>query len=412
MQATTHRILEFLTDPEQLEALYRQDPEAFRDSLDEASEAAKDSIALSVWRARLEYNEPGRGIDKSSMWYAIAIGLAVGGLVRLPAIWLGEEWYYPRFAPSLIIVAIAAYFWAKTPNRRLLLVGLGLSLGAAVYVSLLPGYTDSVVMALIHLPFVFWTLLGVVFTGGEWKDPSSRIRFVRYNGELLVLGSLVVLGGIVLSVITVSLFTMVVAGVEDWYATNIAVVGAAAVPVAGTYLYDAVFNRRTGIATVLARVFAPLFLVMVVAYLAVAFTSGENPFVDRTFLITFNALLVLVLGMSVFSVVERAEGSEVGLADYVNLALIFLTLLINAIALSAVLFRLSSYGFTPNRVTVLGANLVIFSHLCWLFVTYVRSVRQSVGFGAVRRVVAAYLPVYAGWAAVVAFLLPLVFAFG
>ena len=29
---------------------------------------------------------------------------------------------------------------------------------------------------------------------------------------------------------------------------------------AGTYLYDVVFMRRTGIASVLARVFAPLFL--------------------------------------------------------------------------------------------------------------------------------------------------------
>lgn len=101
MKSTTGRILELLDDSQGLEALYRQDPEAFRDSLDEASRAAHDSVALRVWRARLEYREPGRGAEwRRRLWSAIAIGLAVGAFVRLPAVWLGEDWYYPRLAPS------------------------------------------------------------------------------------------------------------------------------------------------------------------------------------------------------------------------------------------------------------------------------------------------------------------------
>ena len=42
---------------------------------------------------------------------------------------------------------------------------------------------------------------------------------------------------------------------------------------------------------------------------------------------------------------------------------------------------------------------------------YIALVRRRAGFGAMRRVVASYLPVYGAWAAVVAFLLPLAFAF-
>ena len=131
---------------------------------------------------------------------------------------------------------------------------------------------------------------------------------------------------------------------------------AAAVPVAGTYLYDVVFKRHTGIASVLARVFAPLFLMMTGTYLGVAFLGGQNPFVDRSFLITFNGLLLVVLGMTVFSIAERGEQTEVGWIDYVNVALLVVTLVIDLIALSAILFRLTSYGLTPNRVVVLGAK--------------------------------------------------------
>ena len=412
MKTATERILEVLDDPEALEALYRQAPEAFRESLAEASRATPHSTALRVWRARLEYREPGHGAAWSrKLGYAIAIALAAGALIRLPALWLGEEWYYPRLGPSWAIMALGAYFWIDRPDRRLILAGLGLSLVAVFYVSALPDYTDSVVMALVHLPIVFWALLGLVFMGDSWREANARILFVRYNGELVVLASLVALGGLVFSAVTIGLFSLIWENTEEQYFSNVGVFGAAAVPVAGTYLYDAVFNQRTGIAAVLARVFAPLFLVMVVTYLIVAFVGGQNPFVDRSFLITFNGLLLVVLGISVFSIVERTEGAQVSLMDYVNIALVLVTLAIDAIALSAIVFRVVSFGFTPNRVTVLGANLVIIVHLAWICSTYVAFVRRRTGFAGMRRVVGTYLPVYAAWAAVVTFLLPLAFAF-
>ena len=291
------------------------------------------------------------------------------------------------------------------------LIDTPLALAAIAYLRLLPEYTDSVVMALIHLPIVFWAFLGLVFMGRSWREADSRVRFVRYNGELLVLGSLVALGGIVFSGLTIALFNLVVEKAEDWYLENVAIFGAAAVPVAGTYLYDAVFNRRTGIAAALARVFSPLFLLMAVVYLIVAFVGGENPFIDRDFLITVNGLLLLVLGISVFSIVERPEESRVQLIDYINFALVVVTLVIDAVALSAILFRIASFGFTPNRVTVLGANLVIIVHLAWICLTYVALLRRRVEFAAMRRVVGMYLPVYGVWAALVAFLLPVLFRF-
>ncbi len=411
-KATTDRILELLDDPQGLEAFYRQDPDAFRESLDEASREKPDSATLRVWRARLEFHGSGRGTAwRSKLVVAIAIAVVFGALIRLPAIWLGQEWYYPRLAPSLAIMALATYFWIERRDRWSLVAGLGLALAAIAYVRLLPELTDSVVMALIHLPIVFWAFLGLVFMGRSWREADSRVRFVRYNGELVVLGSLVALGGIAFSGVTIALFNLVVEKAEDWYFENIAIFGAAAVPIAGTYLYDAVFNRRTGIAAALARIFSPLFLIMAVIYLVVAFAGGENPFIDRDFLITFNGLLLLVLGISVFSIVERPEESRVQLIDYINFALVVVTLVIDAIALSAILFRIASFGFTPNRVAVLGANLVVIVHLAWICWTYVALLRRRVGFAAMRSVVGSYLPVYGVWAALVAFLLPVIFRF-
>jgi hypothetical protein len=101
-------------------------------------------------------------------------------------------------------------------------------------------------------------------------------------------------------------------------------------------------------------------------FIGIKTARRREPFIDRDFLITFNGLLLLVLGISVFSIVERPEESHGQPIDNVNFALVVVTLAIDAIALSAILFRIASFGFTPNRVIVLGANPIITPVRPWL----------------------------------------------
>ena len=421
MKITSSLIINHLHEPEELESFYRQNPNTFREAVAEAIRALPDSVVLHVWKARLQYNQAALGAKHGiKLWYALSICFAVGALVRLPAIRLGELWYYPRFAPLWIILGLAGYFLVRRPDRALLITGVILATVTTSYLSLLPAirlgedwhYTDSVVMALIHLPIALWLYLGLAFLGDSWRDARARIRFLRYNGELVILTTLVGLSGMVLSGLTLALFQLIDLNIEEWYFSNVGVFCAVAVPVGATYLFDVVFNRRIAIAPVLAHVFAPLFLMMIVTYLVIALTKGANPFIDRDSLITFNGLMLLVLGISIFSLVERKTGADFGLIDYINLALVSLTLTINAVALSAILFRIASFGFTPNRVAVLGVNVIALVHLAWIFATYIGLVRRKVGIDAMDRVVGNYLPVYSAWAAVVAFLLRVVFGFG
>ena len=48
-----------------------------------------------------------------------------------------------------------------------------------------------------------------------------------------------------------------------------------------------------------------------------------------------------------------------------------MTLAIDLIALSAILFRLTSFGMTPNRIAVLGANLIVLFHLVLILIKYI-----------------------------------------
>ena len=109
------RLLDLLEDPSALEALYREAPRAFRGALTEALELRPDAIVLRVWTARLA--EPRTERTGLALGPAIAIALSCGLLVRLPALWLDPEWYYPRFGPSLVMLALAVWrnaLWATS----------------------------------------------------------------------------------------------------------------------------------------------------------------------------------------------------------------------------------------------------------------------------------------------------------
>jgi branched-subunit amino acid transport protein AzlD len=68
--------------------------------------------------------------------------------------------------------------------------------------------------------------------------------------------------------------------------------------------------------------------------------------------------------------------------------------------LSAVIYRLSEYGVTANKITLLGTNVVMLCHLS--YTSYLK-IRRRMARNT------AYLPVYFAWAFCVVFILPFIF---
>jgi hypothetical protein len=60
---------------------------------------------------------------------------------------------------------------------------------------------------------------------------------------------------------------------------------------------------------------------------------------------------------------------------------------------------------------VTGANLLIFLHLVWILVEYLKAFQRGGSAQVLTTIIARYLPVYTGWALFVVVLLPLLFSF-
>jgi hypothetical protein len=132
---------------------------------------------------------------------------------------------------------------------------------------------------------------------------------------------------------------------------------------------------------------------------------------DRDVLIVLDLLLVLVVGLVLYSFSARDPGAQPTLMDAVQLVLVVSALLIDVVALAAILGRITEFGFTPNRTAGLGLNLVLLANLLWSAWLLAGFMRGRRSFADLERWQTRYIPVYALWAAVVVAVFPPLFAF-
>ncbi|MGI9209806.1 MAG: hypothetical protein ACR2I3_17805, partial [Rhodococcus sp. (in: high G+C Gram-positive bacteria)] len=95
-----------------------------------------------------------------------------------------------------------------------------------------------------------------------------------------------------------------------------------------------------------------------------------------------------------------------------QVVLVAAALAVDALMLAAMLTRIAEFGFTANKVTALGLNLVLLVNLVGAGWFGVRFLRRRCGFDAVERWQTRYLPVYGVWAAVAVVVIPPLFGFG
>jgi hypothetical protein len=189
------------------------------------------------------------------------------------------------------------------------------------------------------------------------------------------------------------------------------VFGLPAAPILGTYLTQTNPQLVGKVSPVIARIFSPLVLVMLVIYLIAIVYSGKNPYNDREFLLIFNALLIGVMAIIFFSVAETTKTVKSQLETGVLFLLSAVTIVVNGIALSAIVFRISEWGITPNRAAVLGGNVLILIHLLLVTTQLLKVLSKKTDAAGVGKTIAWYLPVYFFWTIIVTFLFPFFFGF-
>lgn len=409
-------ILSHLSEPAELEKMYRANKATFKREFNTLYPEIRGSELADCWNERLNYegDEISWGTGRELLM-VITASLVAGLIAKLPAILhIDEGFFYPRNVGFVVFPLLTAYFaWKNKLSAGKIAFIVGVSLAGLIFINLFPvsKKSDTLVLSCIHLLLFLWSVLGFAFVGEARNDGERRLAFLKYNGDLVVMTTLILIAGGIMSGVTIGLFSLIGFNIEAFYFNNVVIAGLAAAPLVGTYLTRANPQLVGKVSPVIAKLFSPLVAVMLVVYLIAMIYSRKNPYNNREFLMIFNALLVGVIAIIFFSVAEASKGAKNYTQTWVLFLLSVVTIVVNCVALSAILFRISEWGFTPNRFAILGGNALILTNLLLVSAQFFKVISKKADISTVGKTIGFYLPVYFAWTIIVTFIFPLIFGF-
>ena len=359
---------------------------------------------------------------------AFSLAVAAALLVKLPALFgidpEKDPGFYVHNVPLFILPLLTGYFaWKRrldTGVSRWLAVAF---VAAAVFANAYPwiqhaappkgdrpfGSTEA--LSVLHAPMALWFAVGIAYAGARWRQVAGRMDFIRFSGELFIYYVLIALGGGVFTGFTLMIFEAIGIDAGPFVQLWLLPCGAAGAVLVASWLVEAKQSVVENMAPVLTRLFTPLFAAMLVTFLGAMLWTGRGVGIQREVLIGFDLLLAMVLALLLYSISARDPRKAPTAFDGVQVALVISALLADAVALWAIAARISEFGLSPNRVAALGENVILLVNLGWSTVLYIRFLRGRRSFSDLERWQTNYLPVYAGWAAIVVIVFPPLFGY-
>jgi hypothetical protein len=340
----------------------------------------------------------------------VCTGLAVVA-VKVPAIF-GVDMNDPFFAYNFglfMLAPLAAFFlWRRGAEPRTIAVVVLLFAVGAVAANVFRDESNE--LTPIHLPLALWFVIGLAYVGTEWRLAQRRMDFIRFTGEGLIYFVLIGLGGGVLIGITAATFNAIGINAEGFIENWLLPCGVVGAVVVAGWLVEAKQSVVENMAPVLTRLFTPLFSAVLIAFIVGLALSKDGIDVTRDVLILFDLVLVVVLGLILYSISARDPLARPGLFDRLQMALVGSALVIDVLVLLAVYGRTGDeFGYTPNRVAALGLNIILFANLAWSATLLGGFLVGRAPFRRLERWQTDYLPIYAAWAWFVVLAFPFIF---
>ena len=355
-----------------------------------------------------------------------AIGLAVAAAltVKIPALFgltfEGDPGFYARNLALLILPFLAAYFLLRHRSGIATILAIVVPFAAtALVLNLYPFAPDGATLplAVMHSLVLLWIVTGIAYIDGDWRSDRARMDFIRFTGEWFIYLVLIALGGAVLAALTMGVFSTIGLDVEWFVAEWLVPCGLAGAVVIAGWLVEAKQSVIENIAPVLTKLFTPLFTALLLALIVAgivqgAVMSGEVEFLgQRDLLIIFDLVLIVVLGLLLYSLSAHDPTERPGWYERLQLIMVCAALVVDVIVLVAMISRIGEYGASPNKLASLGLNLILLGSLSGAAWLQLRFIRGTAPFGRVERWQTAYIPVYLAWAAIVMAVFPPVFGF-
>jgi len=393
--------------------------------LDDLSREFAREHSDRLWKQLMFPSEP--RAPRSGGGLLLAVGLAIGAAVaiKIPALFglrFSEDGdFYARYFALLVLPFLAAYFLVRrTAALATIAVVAAPFLLGAVVMALYPFAPEgaTVVLAATHIAVVLWIVTGIAYVDGRVRSSRARMDFIRFTGEWVVYLALIALGGGVLIALTMGVFSAIDLD-AGWFVEEFMVpCGIAGAVIIAAWLVEAKQSVIENIAPVLTKLFTPLFTLLLLAFIVAGFLQGNlvdgtatEAFGQRDLLILFDIVLVVVVGLLLYSLSARDPLAPPSWFDRMQLLLVAAAIVVDVMVLVAMIGRIAEWGASPNKLASLGLNVILFANLAGAAWLQLRFTMRRAPFERLERWQTGFIPVYLAWAAIVVVVFPPLFAY-
>lgn len=419
-------IIQNIENPELLEKLYRENKTRFTNDFMGLYPEIKGSPLAHFWHIRLQEEVlSGEKEDyaaihevtptgKFNLIFTVIAALVCGTVFKIPQIFgINAQNFVTDNIAFVVLPALTLFYLLKfkTESKKYVTI-FSIILAGLLFMNLLPWKegSDTRILSSIHFSFFSWVLLGVAYLNFDISSRKARMLFLKRNGDTFVLTGVIICAGMLLTMLSVAMFGVIKVRIDDILGDYVVVYGLVSAPLFANYMIESSPKIIDKVAPFISKLFTPLMLIVMTGFLIALVFFAKDPFNNREELIVFNVLLGAIIAVIVFTFSGNSENHK-SVYNKILLLLSLEAMIINSIALSAIVYRLFSFGVSPNRIAVLGANLLLFANLILITIKLFQFVRNKAVSENVESGMTVMLPYYAVWAVIVSVLMPLFFWF-
>jgi len=398
MNVMKDQITENLNNHHYLEDLYHSDKKTFSESI---KELHNDDSALIIkyWHTRLSYKQINKKDNKRKYFLTALLVIIAWIPLRLVFEYLDFINAHVLF-PVIFSIALSIFLQfdlGKTGsiNVKKLLISIVPYIILYVYFLFLPQKSNSQSLnnAYYFMLVLLWFFILYSQSDYNYKKLEYKI-FIDKCGEVIIWSTIFIIGGAVIVLLSVGLFNAIGISAHNFYLENIVTLGVTAAPFISLLVIS---NNKIKLSLTIANIFLPIILVSLAAFGIVSLFTQTKPYDNRDIFIIYNVMMVLVICILVFTGNSNIDNKIIKICAFI---LPIVTIIMDIVTLSAVIYRLDRYGITPNKITLLGTNIIMLGHLFFImYLKYKNNMEKNV----------TYLPVYFVWSVCVVFILPFVF---
>ena len=284
-------------------------------------------------------------------------------------------------------------------------------------------YSQFYYIKYIFSVIIFFIIIALSYNGFQVLNSKTISEFFTFSADISIFAALIT--GVVSTVfgifiaIVLYLIQDIIQSLDEKVIIKLILLSISFLSSIFPFLVYIVYRKmKTNISIYLSRILMPFSLLFIFILLLLLLMPDIRPYDNRVTFILYNIMLAVIV-LNMFFVRADYKSSIFTKALYIVLPIA--AILFDILVLTSSLYRLAEYGITPNKITLVGTNLVMLGNLVFITFFNIKSILnifknnedikdiKNITIGDTKNVL--YIYVYAAWAFIVCFIMPLFYNF-